>query len=98
MCRSVRIDGSATPTIETSSASRKSAPQRTSSAPHARALSFPESSCCSCVTEKLLWSNGAVDLDPPKLVRYCSTVTVQYLFDARQTICRTGERARWHGD
>src|SRR5262249_61448965 len=35
--RSVRIDGSATPTIETSIASRKMAPQRTSSMPRARA-------------------------------------------------------------
>src|SRR5919197_1549067 len=38
MCRSVRIEGSATPIIDTSRASRKSAPHRTSSAPHARAL------------------------------------------------------------
>ena len=39
MSRSVRIEGSATPIIETSSASRKSAPHSTSSAPQARALS-----------------------------------------------------------
>jgi hypothetical protein len=36
--RSSRIDGSATPIIETSIASRKRAPQRTRSMPHARAL------------------------------------------------------------
>ena len=35
MCRSVRIEGRATPIIETSRASRKSAPQSTSSVPQA---------------------------------------------------------------
>src|SRR5919201_2377744 len=39
MCRSVRIEGRATPIIETSRASRKSAPQSTRSAPQARGLS-----------------------------------------------------------
>src|SRR4051812_49356113 len=43
MWRSVRIEGSATPIIDTSSASRKSAPQSTSSAPQARLLS-----CSDC--------------------------------------------------
>src|SRR5438045_1856993 len=38
MSRSLRMDGSATPIIETSSASRKRAPQRTRSVPQARPL------------------------------------------------------------
>src|SRR5438034_11519808 len=39
MCRSVRIEGRATPISDTSSASRKRAPQSTSSVPQARLLS-----------------------------------------------------------
>src|SRR5438046_1040743 len=38
MCRSLRIEGSATPTIDTSRASRKIAPQSTRSVPQARLL------------------------------------------------------------
>src|SRR5207302_1359198 len=39
MCRSVRIEGRATPIIDTSSASRNRAPQSTSKVPQARLLS-----------------------------------------------------------
>src|SRR6478752_20641 len=79
--RSLRIDGRATPTIDTSSASRKRAPQSTSSAPQARLLSRPEPSSRewdSCevvaVTKKLLpVSSQLADRAP---LSYCSTSIV----------------------
>ena len=54
------IDGSATPTIETSRASRKRAPQSTSNAPQARLLSPPvpsSSDCESCGLVEVTWSS-----------------------------------------
>src|SRR5262249_1722467 len=72
MFRSSRIDGSATPIIETSSASRNSAPQRTISVPQARLESWPT----GCATATDTWT------PPPVLFDRDRT----YLFDARQTM------------
>src|SRR5438445_2825133 len=73
MCRSVRIDGSATPIIDTSSASRNSAPQSTINVPHARRLSWATAGC-----------GKETDTNSP--FGYCLTEIVHQLFDARQTM------------
>src|SRR3954471_9787502 len=100
MPRSVRIEGSATPIIETSSASRKSAPHRTSSAPQARGRSRspPPSSDgdWGVVTGSLLLgereggSSGAGAVDSPAYVVRRSSYK---LFDECQT--RRGSARRY---
>src|SRR3954453_12735915 len=104
MPRSVRIEGSATPIIETSSASRKSAPHRTSSAPQARGLSrsAPPSSdgdwgvvtgVCSLGREWGSSGAGAV-ASPAYVVRHSS----YKLFDECQTRRESARRYSTHTD
>src|SRR5438105_15882622 len=73
MCRSLRIEGRATPIMDTSSASRKRAPQSTRRVPQARLVSLS-----ACI--------GLLVRDP---FGYCSTAIVHRLFDARQTMVET---------
>ena len=68
---SVRIDGSATPIIDTSSASRKSAPQRTSKVPQASLVSLSVHGAIVRRSLTVLW---IWTLEPP--IRYCSIRTV----------------------
>src|SRR6266581_4459500 len=77
MFRLVRIDGSATPIIETSSASRKSAPQRTSKVPQASLVSLS-------VPPKV--DAGAVDLDTRASLSLLFDPHRTWLFDRCQTM------------
>src|SRR5215470_7060477 len=93
MCRSVRIEGRATPIIETSRASRKRAAQSTIRAPQARRLnrSAPPSSGGESVRVDTSFGSFGVSVGQ---VRYCSTAIVHQLFDARQTMLQSGEQTR----
>src|SRR3954468_14762303 len=99
MPRSVRIEGSATPIIETSSASRKSAPHRTSSAPQARGLSrsAPPSrdGDWGVVTGSLLLGEGEGELRSGGL-----SPALPMLYDAHRTSCSVPVKrdARQRGD
>src|SRR4051812_27613160 len=92
MWRSVRIEGSATPIIETSRASRNRAPQRTSRVPQARLVRRSEpvsgiaNACVGADTDQLLARRGVTRArckpEPDRLLfdRYLTD-----MFDAGQT-------------
>src|SRR5262249_45139049 len=88
------MDGSATPIIETSSASRKRAPQRTMRAPHARRLSLSEPVASGWKGARAIGCSCRVAADPPPAGllgggRLLFDGNRTYLFDQNQTMTDT---------